>query len=68
MSGVADSGILLNPTLNARPRTLLKKGEVQLSDNLKAADRNADCEVASIVAHWRKCVFFSHMMRLERGR
>ncbi len=59
MPGAADSGILLNPALNVRPRALMEKVEDQLSDDLKAADRDAGCEDASIVAHWRKRVFLS---------
>ena len=57
MSGVADSGILLNPALEARPRVLMEKVEGHLCDDFKATDRGAGCEVGSIAAHWRKCIF-----------
>lgn len=67
MSGAADSGILLKSTLNARPRALMEKVEDQLSDDLKAADRDAGCEVGGIAAHWRKCVFLSPTIRLPKA-
>ena len=42
----------------------MEKVEDNLSDDFKAADRDANCEVGSIAAHWRKCSFLSHTRRL----
>ena len=64
MPSAADSGILLNPARNVRPCALMKKVEDHLSDDFKAADRDANCEVGSIAAHWPKCIFLSSTKRL----